>query len=77
MGERMQAAGGCLIAVGGAGAGLAVWAVDVRQRFWRFEQAPDWRVLYAELPLMVLGGVVVSLGGWALVHRLRARRSAP
>lgn len=50
MGQRMQAAGGCLIAAVGAGAGLAVWAVNSRDRFQRFEQGPDWSVLYAELP---------------------------
>ncbi len=70
----MQAAGGCLIGALGAGAGLAVWAVDVRGRFWRFEQAPDWRVLYAELPLAVLGGTALALGLWALARRLRPRR---
>jgi L-cysteine desulfidase len=70
MGQRIQAAGGCLTAVVGAGAGLAVWAVDVRGRFYRFEQAPDWSVLYAELPLMILGGVAAALGLWALLRRL-------
>ncbi|MDN3026431.1 hypothetical protein [Streptomyces sp. S.PB5] len=74
MGERMQAAAGCLTAAVGAGAGLAVWSVDVRGRLWRFEQSPDWSVLYAELPLMVLGGVAVSLGLWAVLRRLRPRR---
>jgi hypothetical protein len=74
MGQRAQAAGGCLIAAVGAGAGLAVWSVDVRQRFWRFEQAPDWSVLYAELPLMVLGGVAAALGLWAVLRRLGPRR---
>ncbi|MEV5841322.1 hypothetical protein AB0M32_05055 [Streptomyces sp. NPDC051985] len=71
MGQRMQAAAGCLTAAVGAGAGLAVWAVDVRSRLWRFEQAPDWSVLYAELPLAVLGGTAAALTVWALVHRLR------
>jgi hypothetical protein len=70
MGQRVQAAAGCLTAALGAGAGLAVWAVDVRARFWRFEQAPDWRVFYAELPLAILGGTAVSLVLWALVRRL-------
>ncbi|MFD3499868.1 hypothetical protein ACFWWT_17615 [Streptomyces sp. NPDC058676] len=74
MGQRAQAAGGCLIAAVGGGAGLAVWSIDVQERFRRFEQAPDWRVLYAELPLMVLGGVAASLGCWALLRRLRPRR---
>ncbi|MFI6337726.1 hypothetical protein [Streptomyces sp. NPDC050535] len=74
MGQRMQAAGGCLIGVVGAGAGLTVWAVGVQGRFRRFEQAPDWSVIYVELPLMVLGGVAASLGLWALGRRVRARR---
>ncbi|MFE2313932.1 hypothetical protein ACFXC8_12190 [Streptomyces sp. NPDC059441] len=74
MGQKTQAAGGCLIAAVGAGAGLAVWAADSRRRFQRFEQAPDWSVLYAELPLMVLGGVAAALGLWALGRRVRARR---
>ena len=70
----MQAAGGCLTAAVGAGTGLAVWSVGVRGRLWRFEQAPDWSVLYAELPLMILGGIAASLGVWALFQRLRPRR---
>jgi len=71
MGQRAQAAGGCLTAVLGAGVGLAVWSYDVRDRFYRFEASPDWSVLYAELPLAVLSGVLVSLGVWALVQRAR------
>lgn len=74
MGQRLQAAGGCLTAAVGAGAGLAVWSLDVRERIWRFEQAPDWSVLYAELPLMILGGIAASLGCWALFQHLRPRR---
>lgn len=74
MGQRTQAAAGCLTAAVGAGAGLAVWAVDVRERLWRFEAAPDWSVLYAELPLAILGGIAASLGAWALLRRLRPRR---
>ena len=70
----MQAAAGCLTAAVGTGAGLAVWAVDVRSRLWRFEASPDWSVLYAELPLAVLGGIAAALGAWALVQRLRPRR---
>ena len=70
MGQRAQAAGGCITAVLGAGVGLAVWSYDVRDRFHRFEASPDWSVLYAELPLAVLGGVLVSLGVWALVRRV-------
>ncbi|MBO4257861.1 hypothetical protein [Streptomyces griseorubiginosus] len=71
MGQRTEAAAGCLTAALGAGAGLAVWAVDVRARLWRFERAPDWKVLYAELPLAVLGGTALGLGLWALVRRFR------
>ncbi|KUN98103.1 hypothetical protein [Streptomyces resistomycificus] len=77
MGQRAQAAAGCLTAAVGAGAGLVVWAVAAggpRRRFYRFEQAPDWSVLYAELPLMVLGGTAAFLGVWAVLRRLRPRR---
>ncbi|MFE9628421.1 hypothetical protein [Streptomyces sp. NPDC006527] len=74
MGERTQAAAGCLTVALGAGAGLALWTVDLRGRFDRFEQSPDWSVLYAELPLAILGGVAVSLVLWALLRRVRARR---
>ncbi|MES5819537.1 hypothetical protein [Streptomyces sp. RG80] len=69
MGQRAQATAGCLTAAVGAGVGLAVWSVDVRERFRPFEQAPDWSVLYAELPLMVLAGVAAALGAWALLRR--------
>ncbi|MFJ8546365.1 hypothetical protein ACIRFH_31065 [Streptomyces sp. NPDC093586] len=74
MGQRTEAAGGCLTAVLGAGAGLAVWSAGFRSRFWRFEQSPDWRVLYAELPLAVLGGTAAGLGLWVLARSVRARR---
>ncbi|WP_406458237.1 hypothetical protein OH768_28370 [Streptomyces sp. NBC_01622] len=69
MGQRAQAAGGCLTAALGAGLGLAVWSYDVQNRFQRFEAGPDWSVLYAELPLAVFGGILASLGVWALVRR--------
>ncbi|MFD9006511.1 hypothetical protein ACFV0T_37145 [Streptomyces sp. NPDC059582] len=72
MGERTRAAAGCLTAAAGAGAGLAVWSVGLRGRFQRFEQGPDWSVLYTELPLAVLGGTAVALGLWALVRRVRS-----
>ncbi|MBE8471164.1 hypothetical protein [Streptomyces justiciae] len=70
MGQRAQAAAGCLTAATGAGLGLAVWAVDVRSRLWRFEQSPDWSVLYAELPLAILGGTAAALVVWALARRI-------
>lgn len=74
MGQRTQAAAGCLVAAVGWLAGLAVWSIDVRSRIWRFEQGPDLKVLYAELPLALLGGTAVALALWALVNRIRARR---
>lgn len=74
MGQRTQAAAGCLVAAGGWAAGLAVWSIDVRSRLWRFEQGPDLKVLYAELPLALLGGTAAALALWALVNRVRARR---
>lgn len=70
----MQAAGGCLTGAAGAGAGFALWAAGARGRFSRFEQTPDWSVIYAELPLLVLGGTATALGLWALGRRVRARR---
>ncbi|MFC8350229.1 hypothetical protein [Streptomyces sp. NPDC057280] len=71
MGERARAAAGCLTAAAGAGAGLGFWSVGVRGRFRRFEQGPDWSVLFAELPLAVLGGVAASLVVWAVLRSLR------
>jgi len=66
-------AAGCLLAAGGAGVGLALWSVGVRGRFHRFEDFSDWSVLYAELPLAVLGGTAVGLLLWAAVSRRRKR----
>jgi hypothetical protein len=81
MGQRAQAAAGCLTVALGAGAGLAVWAVRAQGRIRRFEQGPDWSVLYAELPLLILAGTAAGLGVWAVVRglraRLRSRRAAP
>ncbi|MEU1513029.1 hypothetical protein ABZ490_12830 [Streptomyces sp. NPDC005811] len=74
MGQRTQAAAGCLSAGLGAGAGLAVWSVGVRSRLWRFEQAPDLSVLYAELPLALLAGTAAGLVLWAVISRLAGRR---
>ncbi|MER5582120.1 hypothetical protein [Streptomyces asoensis] len=73
MGQRTQAAGGCLAMALGWGAGLAVWSVDVRARFWRFEQSPDFSVLYAQLPLALLGGTAAGLALWAVSTRLASR----
>ncbi|MET9493465.1 hypothetical protein [Streptomyces sp. NPDC006552] len=78
MGQRTQAAAGCLVALAGLGAGLAVWAGRARGRVHRFEQGPDWRVFVVELPLCVVGGVGAGALAGALLHRLfRARRAAP
>ncbi|MFF5365572.1 hypothetical protein [Streptomyces sp. NPDC013187] len=74
MGQRAQAAAGCLTTALGAGAGLWVWAVGVRGRFRRFQATPDWSVLYAELPPAVLGGAAAALAAWALLRRLRPPR---
>ncbi len=57
----------------GWGAGLAVWSVGLRGRWWRFEQSPDWSVLYAELPLALLGGTAGGLALWAVLSRLGVR----
>ncbi|WP_416984343.1 hypothetical protein [Streptomyces sp. T028] len=73
MGQRTQAAAGCLTAALGAGAGLAVWSIDVRSRLWRFEQAPDLSVLYVELPLALLAGTTAGLVLWAVTSRLTGR----
>ncbi|WP_416970517.1 hypothetical protein [Streptomyces sp. 4F14] len=73
MSENGRDAAGCLCAVGGAGVGLALWSVGVRERFYRFEALSDWSVLYAELPLAVLGGTAGGLLLWATVLRRRKR----
>ena len=81
MGQRAQAAAGCLTIALGVGVGLAVWAVRAQGRVRRFEQGPDWSVFYAELPLLTLAGTAAGLGAWAVLRgvgsRLRSRRSAP
>ncbi|MDX3453730.1 hypothetical protein PV396_17520 [Streptomyces sp. ME02-8801-2C] len=81
MGQRAQAAAGCLTVTAGVVAGLAVWYVRAQGRVRRFEQGPDWSVFYAELPLLVLAGIAAGLGVWAVVQgarsRLGSRRSAP
>ncbi|MER6688841.1 hypothetical protein [Streptomyces minutiscleroticus] len=77
MGERAQAAAGCLTAGAGAGTGLGLWAVRADGRWYVFEQGTDYSLLYAELPLFVIGGVAAALGLWAVVDRIRARRPGP
>lgn len=81
MGQRTQAAGGCLTVALGVVAGLVVWFARAQGRVRRFEQGPDWSVFYAELPLLIIAGTATGLGAWAVVRglgaRLRSRRSAP
>ncbi|UIX32206.1 hypothetical protein [Streptomyces sp. GQFP] len=81
MGQRAQAAGGCLTVALGVGMGLVVWFVRAQGRVRRFEQGPDWSVFYAELPLLTLAGTATGLAAWAVLRgfttRLKARRSAP
>ncbi|MFI1360361.1 hypothetical protein ACH4TV_43305 [Streptomyces sp. NPDC020898] len=85
MGQRAQAASGCLTVALGVGVGLVVWFVRAQGRVRRFEQGPEWSVFYAELPLLILAGTAAGLGVWAVGRglgarhrgRLRARRAAP
>ncbi|WP_369037687.1 hypothetical protein [Streptomyces adonidis] len=81
MGQRAQAAGGCLTVALGVGAGLVVWFARAQGRVRRFEQGPDWSVFYAELPLLTLAGTAIGLAAWAAARglgaRLRSRRSTP
>ncbi|MFJ5260888.1 hypothetical protein ACIQAC_10550 [Streptomyces sp. NPDC088387] len=78
MGQRAQAAVGCLTMLGGAGAGLAVWTQRAQGRINRFEQGPDLTVLFVELPLALIAGTAAGLGAWAVVHGLGRRwRRAP
>ncbi|MDX2543252.1 hypothetical protein ACOT81_22000 [Streptomyces sp. WI04-05B] len=74
MGQRAQAAAGCLTVTLGVCAGLTVWVVRAQGRVRRFEQGPDWSVFYAELPLLFLAGIAAGLAGWAAVQGLGARR---
>ncbi|WP_405818445.1 hypothetical protein OG241_26205 [Streptomyces sp. NBC_01390] len=74
MGQRAQAAAGCLTVALGVCAGLTVWAVRAQGRVRRFEQGPDWSVFYAELPLLFLAGIAAGLCAWAAVQGLGARR---
>ncbi|MGY1499694.1 hypothetical protein ACW4TU_24480 [Streptomyces sp. QTS52] len=79
MGQRAQAAAGCLTILLGVGVGLTVWVGRAQGRVRRFEQGPDWSVFYAELPLLTLAGTAGGLGVWAVLRgvgsRLSSRRS--
>ncbi|MYW68716.1 hypothetical protein GTY65_32250 [Streptomyces sp. SID8379] len=84
MGQRTQAAVGCLTALAGLGAGCVVWSEVVAEgRIHRFETGPDWRVFYLGLPVCLGGGIVLGTLAGVLLHRLvrtrpfTARRSGP
>ncbi|WP_407566213.1 hypothetical protein [Streptomyces sp. 184] len=65
---RSVGLGGCLLALVGAAVAPLAWApraaVSVRGGFEG--HARDLRVLYVDLPLVVLGGALLPLGVWAL-----------
>ncbi|MFE7466022.1 hypothetical protein ACFU6R_18205 [Streptomyces sp. NPDC057499] len=70
MKERVEALSGIGVALAGGFAGLLGWAADAGLRARAgFAAGPDWHVLYAELPLTVLAGVVVALAAWLLPRR--------
>ncbi|MFJ8957267.1 MULTISPECIES: hypothetical protein [unclassified Streptomyces] len=78
MGQRTQAAAGCLSTLVGLGAGIAVWNVRADGRVHRFEQGPDWRVFYVDLPLCLGGGALAgALAGVLLTRLITARRADP
>ncbi|MEE1773479.1 hypothetical protein PUR34_36275 [Streptomyces sp. JV185] len=70
MRERAEALSGTGVALVGGFVGLLGWAADAELRARAgFEAGPDWSVLYAELPLTVLVGVVAALAAWLLPRR--------
>ncbi|MFD7498138.1 alpha/beta fold hydrolase [Streptomyces sp. NPDC059832] len=70
MRERVEALSGTGVALAGGFVGLLGWAADAELRARAgFEPGPDWSVLYAELPLTVLVGVVAALSAWLLPRR--------
>ncbi|MEU6926742.1 MULTISPECIES: hypothetical protein [unclassified Streptomyces] len=70
MRERVEALSGTGVVLAGGSVGLLGWAADAELRARAgFEAGPDWSVLYAELPLTVLIGVVVALAAWLLPRR--------
>ncbi|MFD7295904.1 hypothetical protein ACFV9W_21695 [Streptomyces sp. NPDC059897] len=78
MGQRTQAAVGCLSTLAGLGAGIAVWNVRADGRIHRFEQGPDWRVFAVDLPLCLAGGTLAgALAGVLLTRLLTARHADP
>ncbi|MFI0238275.1 hypothetical protein [Streptomyces sp. NPDC016845] len=78
MGQRTEAALGCLTVLAGTGGGLGVWWARAQGRVNRFEQGPDWRVFVVDLPVCFGGGALAGALGGVLLHRLlRARRADP
>ncbi|NEA38425.1 hypothetical protein [Streptomyces sp. SID11385] len=73
MGQRGEAALGCLAPVVGAALGAGVWWRLAQGRVRRFEAAADPWVL-VELPVCLLGGVVVGVFGWAAARAVVRRR---
>ncbi|PVC69342.1 hypothetical protein DBP18_20660 [Streptomyces sp. CS081A] len=68
--ERVEALSGTGIALAGGFVGLLGWAADAELRARAgFEAGPDWSVLYAELPLTVLAGLLIALSAWLLPRR--------
>lgn len=76
MRERVEALSGTGVALAGGFVGLLGWAADAELRARAgFEAGPDWSVLYAELPLTVLVGVLAALSAWLLPRRWMIRSS--
>lgn len=70
MRKNVEALSGTGVALAGGFVGLLGWAADAELRARAgFATGPDWSVLYAELPLTVLVGVVAALSAWLLPRR--------
>ncbi|MFK8843867.1 hypothetical protein [Streptomyces sp. Ac-502] len=72
----MDAAGaGCLLAFLGACVGFGVWLSGARAGLGGgFEGEREWSLLYAELPVMVLGVPALTLASWASVRAVMGGR---
>ncbi|MFF2846516.1 hypothetical protein ACFVT5_09295 [Streptomyces sp. NPDC058001] len=82
MGERERAVGkvgavGCLVGVVAVGVGLTVWYHGARPGLYgAFEGERDWSLLYAGLPLMLLGIPALTFVVWALTSAALRGRAA-